>query len=206
MLSRQLSLYTYCLLLASANSFVLRPHHSVPSQLAAEAKAKDDGKAGLAKAESVKSLVDDDEWDGVTMELTSAVTKSIVESVSRNTKSFVGKDEYKVGDIAREIDARMKSAVAKLRGKEGYEIGDLVAYVTEKGIAVAEQTTGKKLDKYKDISDNIDKQVKTTVASYVGEENYKSGALASAVAKKVKGRVEDFADVRRECCGQRTLL
>lgn len=149
-----------------------------------------------APAEAVATLVDDDEWNGVTMELTSAVSKTVISSLRRHAKDFLGgKEEYHVGDITREIDTRMKNAVANLRGKENYEIGDLVAYVTEKSIAVAEQKTGAKLDKYKEISDSIDKQVKTTVASYVGEENYKSGALAKAVATKVKTRVADFADV-----------
>lgn len=30
-----------------------------------------------------------------------------------------------MGDISKEIDARVKAEVAKLRGKEDYELGDL---------------------------------------------------------------------------------
>jgi len=131
------------------------------------------------------------------MELTNAVSQTVLESVKKHAREFVGddKEQIKFTDIAREIDSRMKKGVAKLRGKEDYEIGDLVAYVTEKSISYAEKATGTKLDTATEISKSIDQKVKTTVASYVGEENYKSGALAEAVATKVKSRAIEIADV-----------
>ena len=75
--------------------------------------------SGEQKKEVVGNLVADDEWQGVTMELTELVRLAILEDVKKNTRDFLGKDDYNVGDISKEIDGRVKSEVAKIRNKDG---------------------------------------------------------------------------------------
>ena len=41
------------------------------------------------------------------------------------TRDFLGKEEYKVGDVSKEVDKRVKAEVARLRQKDDYELGDL---------------------------------------------------------------------------------
>ena len=79
------------------------------------------------KEGAVASLVADDEWNGLSMELSELVRMSIVEDIKKNAREFLGKDDYKVGDISKEIDTRVKSEVAKLRGKDEYEVSRLIA-------------------------------------------------------------------------------
>lgn len=158
-------------------------------------KIADSPKDPGAVQTEVKRMVDDDEWDGVTMSLTEAVVSSVLETVSSKTKSFIGKDDYSVGDITKQVDLRIKQAVANMRGKENYEIGDLIAYATEQSIAVAEQTTGKKLDSVTELSKSIDSKVKGAVNSYTGKDTYKPGDLTKAVSSTVTTRVKGFATV-----------
>jgi len=49
------------------------------------------------KEEIVGNLVADDEWNGLTLELSELVRLSIVEDLKKNTREFLGKDDYKVG-------------------------------------------------------------------------------------------------------------
>ena len=78
-----------------------------------------------AEVEEVGNLVEDDEWLGLATELTIVMRSALRESVKKNVKDFIGKDEYKVGDLSKEADARIKAQVAELRGKDEYELGDL---------------------------------------------------------------------------------
>ena len=59
------------------------------------------------ESEMVVSLVADDEWEGLGMELTELVRVSIIEDVKKNARDFLGKDDYMVGDISKEIDSRV---------------------------------------------------------------------------------------------------
>ena len=56
----------------------------------------------------VGNLVQDDEWMGLGMELSELVRTAVIEEVKKNTADFIGKDDYKVGDITKEIDSRVK--------------------------------------------------------------------------------------------------
>jgi hypothetical protein len=71
------------------------------------------------KMEAVGNLVADDEWQGLSMELSELVRVAVVEDLKKNAREFLGKEEYKVGDISKEIDTRVKEEVAKFRGKDG---------------------------------------------------------------------------------------
>jgi hypothetical protein len=70
------------------------------------------------KKEAVGNLVADDEWAGLSMELSEVVRVAVLEDLKKNTRDFLGKDDYSVGDITKEIDARVKEGIADLRGKE----------------------------------------------------------------------------------------
>jgi hypothetical protein len=47
--------------------------------------------------ERIGNLVADDEWMGLTMELTELVRVAIIEDVKKNAREFTGRDDYKVG-------------------------------------------------------------------------------------------------------------
>ena len=53
----------------------------------------------------------------------------------------MGKDEYAVGDITKEVDARMKDEIAKMRGKDEYELGDLICVMDEMSKKMVEDAT-----------------------------------------------------------------
>ena len=78
------------------------------------------------KAEAVGNLVENDEWEGLTMELSEVIKMAVVEDIKKNTRDFLGKEDYKVGDITKEIDSRVKSEIASMRGNEEYQLGDLI--------------------------------------------------------------------------------
>ena len=58
--------------------------------------------------QNVGNLVADDEWMGLGMELSEIIRCAIIEDVKKNTSTFIDKDDYKVGDITKEIDNRVK--------------------------------------------------------------------------------------------------
>jgi hypothetical protein len=48
------------------------------------------------ESEKIGNLVADDEWMGLTMELSELVRVAVIEDVKTKTSDFIGKDEYKV--------------------------------------------------------------------------------------------------------------
>jgi hypothetical protein len=104
---------------AASSLFV---HRRCTSALRAEGSASsDDEVEGLFQSESEKkeavgNLVEDDEWMGLSMELGELVRTAIIEDLKKNARDFLGKEEYKVGDISKEIDTRVKEEVARFRG------------------------------------------------------------------------------------------
>ena len=52
--------------------------------------------------EKIGNLVADDEWMGLSMEITELVRTAIIEDVKSKTSDFIGKDEYKVSHDADE--------------------------------------------------------------------------------------------------------
>mmetsp|Transcript_38060 Transcript_38060/g.69576 ORF Transcript_38060/g.69576 Transcript_38060/m.69576 type:complete len:171 (+) Transcript_38060:69-581(+) len=67
------------------------------------------------KADFIASLAEDDEWNGLTMELTGLIGKAVEEDMKRVTRGFIGKEEYKMGDISKEVDKRIKAEVRRPR-------------------------------------------------------------------------------------------
>ena len=156
-----------------------------------------------AKKEAIGNLVEDDEWAGLSMELGEIVKKAVIEDLKANAREFLGTDDYKLGDISKEVDARVKQSVAELRGKEEYEVGDLVLTLDAMSKNLTEELTGKPYETG-DLSREIDKRVKRAVADYCGKEEYEVGDLSRAVAETVSKRVDEligdyeFGDISRE--------
>jgi hypothetical protein len=155
------------------------------------------------KKDAIGNLVADDEWAGVTMELGELVKKAVLEDIKAKGREFLGKDEYKVGDLSKEIDARVKQGVADIRGKPEYEVGDLVITLDQMSKNMTEQLTGKPYE-MGDLSKELDRRIKNAVAAYVGKEEYETGDLTRAVTEKVTTRVDEllanyeFGDITRE--------
>jgi hypothetical protein len=59
------------------------------------------------------------------MELPELVRIAIRKKIKTKLRDFVGKDEYRVGDISNTLDGQIKDEVASLRDKPEYEPGDL---------------------------------------------------------------------------------
>jgi hypothetical protein len=153
--------------------------------------------------QEIGNLVADDEWAGVTMELGELVKRAVIEDIKAKGREFLGKDDYKVGDLSKEIDARVKQGVADIRGKPEYEVGDLVITLDEMSKNMTEQLTGKPYE-VGDLSKELDRRVKKSVANYIGKDEYEAGDLTRAVAEKVNVRVDElfanyeFGDITRE--------
>jgi hypothetical protein len=151
----------------------------------------------------IGNLVADDEWAGVTMELGELIKTAVIEDLKAKGREFLGKEQYKLGDLSKEIDARVKQGVADIRGKPEYEVGDLVITLDEMSKNMTEQLTGKPYE-VGDLSKEIDSRIKKAVASYVGKDEYEAGDLTRAVTEKVLTRVDEltanyeFGDISRE--------
>lgn len=162
-----------------------------------------DSKLDEPTKNAIGNLVADDEWTGVTMELSELVKKAVIEDIKSKGRDFLGKDQYKLGDLSKEIDARVKQGVADIRGKEEYEVGDLIITLDEMSKIMTEQLTGKPYE-VGDLSREIDRRVKKSVASYVGKDEYEAGDLTRAISEKVLTRVDEltanyeFGDISRE--------
>lgn len=144
------------------------------------------------KEQVVGNLVADDEWNGLTLELSELVRLSIVEDLKKNAREFLDKDDYKVGDIAKEVDKRVKNEVASLRGKEEYELGDLSIALDDLSKELTCELTGKENYEFGDLSKELDKRVKSAVADYCGKDTYELGDLSKEVSRRVAERVADF--------------
>ena len=155
------------------------------------------------KKEAIGNLVADDEWAGVTMELGELVKKAVLEDIKAKGREFLGKEEYMVGDLSKEIDARVKQGVADIRGKPEYEIGDLVITLDQMSKNMTEQLTGKPYE-VGDLSVELDRRIKNAVAAYIGKDEYEAGDLTRTVTEKVTTRVDELlanyelGDITRE--------
>ena len=113
--------------------------------------------------EKIGNLVADDEWMGLSMELTELVRCAVIEDVKKTTRDFIGKEDYKIGDISKEIDARVKDEVSTLRNKEEYELGDLSLALDQIAKDMTCELTGKEDYEVGDLSREIDARVKDTI-------------------------------------------
>lgn len=157
-----------------ANEVVDAEIESAPVELTAE------------EEETVGNLVADEEWAGLSMELAEIVRTAVVEDLKQNSRDFLGKDEYKMGDFSKEIDQRVKDEVAKMREKDDYELGDLSVVLDDKVKELVCELSGKEDYEFGDLSVEVDKRVKESVASFCGKDTYEFGDLSAEVAKRSK--------------------
>lgn len=142
----------------------------------------------------VGNLVADDEWMGLSMELSELVRVAVIEDVKAKTSDFIGKDDYKVGDITKEIDGRVKDEIAKMRGKDEYELGDLTQALDNIAKDLTCELTGREDYEVGDLTREIDSRVKSTVAEFCGKDTYEFGDLSAEVDRRVQSRVLEFID------------
>jgi len=145
-----------------------------------------------SEVERVGNLVEDDEWLGLTTELTIVLRSALRETIKKSTREFTGSDEYKIGDLSKEADARIKATVAEMRGKEDYELGDLS--IALDGIVKEEvnKMTGKDEYEFGDLSIELDTRVKKTVADFCGKDEYTPGDLSREIGSRVAVGVKEF--------------
>lgn len=164
------------------------------------------GKLTVAEAEEIGNLVADDEYLGLGMEIAELVRISIKEELKTSLRDFIGKDEYKIGDISKELDSRIKDEVAKMRSKEEYELGDLTLAVDAMAREYTAELTGKPDADLADLSIEIDKRVKGAVMNFTGKDTYTPGDLSTEIDQRVKDQIMrftgketyEFGDLSRE--------
>jgi len=146
------------------------------------------------EVEQVGNLVADDEWMGLSMELSEMVRIAVIEDTKKNVGDFIGKDDYKVGDITKEIDTRVKDEVAKMRGKDDYELGDLSLALDKLSKDMTCNLIGKEPGEYEfgDLSKEIDTRVKSTVSEFCGNDSYEFGDLSKEIDRRAQSRVKEF--------------
>ena len=116
---------------------------------------------------------------------------TVLEDIKANARDFLGKDDYQVGDISREVDTRVKDEVAKLRNKDEYELGDFVLAMDEMSKKYTEELTGKPYEPG-DLSTHLDQNIKASVAEFCGKEEYEVGDLTREIGKRIESRVGEF--------------
>jgi hypothetical protein len=89
-----------------------------PAAPAAELTAEEEEE----EKKRVGNLVADEEWNGLSLELADIIRMAVVEDLKKNSREFLGKEEYLLGDFSKELDKRVKAEVAKIREKDDYEV------------------------------------------------------------------------------------
>lgn len=123
----------------------------------------------------------------------------MVEDVKSSTRDFIGKDDYKVGDISKEVDARVKDEVAKFRNKDEYELGDFLLAMDELSKKYTEELTGKPYEPG-DLSTHLDTNIKARVAEFCGKDEYSPGDLTREMTSRIETRVVEFTGKDYEVC------
>ena len=80
----------------------------------------------MEEQKEIGNLVADAEWAGLSMELADVVRTAVIEDLKKNSREFLNKDEYLVGDFSKEIDKRVKAEIAKIREKDEYEVSSRI--------------------------------------------------------------------------------
>jgi len=84
--------------------------------------------SGEQQDREVRSLVAEDEWSGLAIEMTKVIGTAIIEDAKKKknklknkTNEFMGTEDYSTADVLNALDQKVKSEVANLRGKEECE-------------------------------------------------------------------------------------
>mmetsp|Transcript_12056 Transcript_12056/g.26106 ORF Transcript_12056/g.26106 Transcript_12056/m.26106 type:complete len:315 (+) Transcript_12056:83-1027(+) len=195
---------------------------SLDSKELADADAAMKAMPAEERKEKIGKMIADDEWLGLAVEMTEAVRAAVVQDVKKKQKAvadgvkgktteFIGKDQYKVGDIAKTLDAKVKQEVANLRGKDDYELGDLTIALDKASKDMACKLTGKDDYEAGDLAIHVDGEIKKIVADYCGKDEYEVGDLTKEITARVTTRVltftgkddYSFGDIVKEVNGRR---
>jgi len=137
----------------------------------------------------VGNLVANEEWAGLSMELAEIVRTAVIEDLKKNSREFLNKDDYAIGDFSKEIDRRVKDEVAKMREKDEYELGDFSVVLDDTVKQMVCEMTGNEEYQFGDLSNEIDQRVKSSVAQFCGKDEYQVGDLSVELAKRTKAGV-----------------
>lgn len=137
-------------------------------------------------------------------------TVSVRQAITGSLESFVGKKDYAMQDVTREIMARCKSgvdklddiylediakeidlvgqaAVASFTGKEEYEFGDITKTVNARATEAVKDFTGKEKYEFGDITQEALRRGGDAVKSFTGKDEYKFGDITKTVLKNIFG-------------------
>ena len=92
------------------------------AEIVSDSSSSDVPQLTAEEKEQIGNLVANEEWSGLSMELTEVIATAVIEDLKKNSRDFLGKDDYSVGDFSKEIDKRVKDEVAKMREKDDYEV------------------------------------------------------------------------------------
>ena len=106
----------------SAISYLQSSPESIDAEIVPDSSASDVPQLTAEEEEQIGNLVANEEWSGLSMELTEVIATAVVEDLKKNSRDFLGKADYSVGDFSKEIDKRVKDEVAKMREKDDYEV------------------------------------------------------------------------------------
>ena len=109
----------------SARSYLQSSPEPVDAEILPDSSSSDVPQLTAEEEEQLGNLVANEEWSGLSMELTEVIATAVVEDLKKNSRDFLGKDDYSVGDFSKEIDKRVKDEVAKMREKDDYEVSAL---------------------------------------------------------------------------------
>ena len=107
----------------SARSYLQSSPEPVDAEILPDSSSSDAPQP--EEEEQLGNLVANEEWSGLSMELTEVIATAVVEDLKKNSRDFLAKDDYSVGDFSKEIDKRVKDEVAKMREKDDYEVSAL---------------------------------------------------------------------------------
>jgi len=127
-----------------------------------------------------------------------------MDELSKNvTEELTGKP-YEAGDLSRELDRRIKGAVAAFCGKDEYEFGDLSREIAGRVQKRVEEFTGKPYE-FGDVSRAVEKRRQEWVKDFLGEEaaaNYQFGDITRKFLKEFTGKKDyEFGDVTKKVLG-----
>ena len=104
------------------------------------------------------------------------ISKEIDDRVKTEVAKVRGKDDYELGDFVLAMDEMSKSMTEDLTGKP-YEAGDLSKEIDTRVKSAVADFCGKDAYEFGDLSTEIDKRVKTRVAEFTNKENYEFGDM-----------------------------
>lgn len=141
--------------------------------------------------EVVQEMVEQDEWNGITVHMQNLVSAAVVEDLKAKAKDFLSMDRtHKLRNVTHDVQKRVLEEVNKMRAGE-VSVGDVSRALVEKTKTMAEELTGKAYE-VGELSVEIDTKIKRSVADYAGKEEYETGDLTRLIKSKAKSLSEEL--------------